>query len=85
MGITKEGSESKFGRFEKEGVPDLETAIEECTNLLLDQGLSGTSDEPEVTIVLKNNIIDRNDRKFNMIVYIGDSTKEVTDDLNSRG
>lgn len=86
MAIKSSDSEKpKFLRFEKEDVPHLDSAIEECIDLLTEQGIEGVAGEPEVTIVLKNNCIVGDDRRFNMIVFIGASTQEVAEDLNSRG
>lgn len=75
-----------FERFETETpVSDLETTLNGILEELEKQGMTGANGDPEICIILRNNI--QGDDGFRMttaITYIGATPQEVADDLKTR-
>lgn len=83
MGFRKQGN---FERFETEvPVDTLEDAFNGALDGLEEKGLNNANEEPVVTIVLTNNTKGTDgQRKTSCIVYLGATTQEIANDLNTR-
>jgi len=75
-----------FERFETDtAASDPETALDAIFDELESRGMKGSNDEPEVCIVMRNNLPGEDGiRNTTAIVYVGATLQEIADDLKTR-
>lgn len=73
--------QNPFKRFQSENMT-MADALDNAVQLLEDEGLGGTPDEPVVTIIMRNSVEDGDGpRSISTVIYIGGTTEEITNDL----
>ena len=82
MGFRNE-KKATFEKFELEEPADnMEDVFEAALGGLEEKGLSGSNEEPSVTIVLSNHLQgDNGNRLTTAIIYVGATPEQVTNDL----
>lgn len=71
-------------RFEANNVESFEDALNGALTVLEDNGMSGTGDEPNVAIVLRQNGTQNNGINLvDAIIYIDATPQQIAQDLNA--
>jgi len=72
-----------FQRFEANDILNFEDGLNGGLDLLEDNGITGTGNEPNLTIILRQNGKLQGDIKLvDAVVYIGATPQEIANDLN---
>jgi hypothetical protein len=82
---SKPEEEIPYKRFEADGIPAFDLALNGALDTVEQQGIQGTNEDPETIIVLRDGQKGPDgDRLVQAIVYIGATIQQVAEDLNTR-